>query len=1284
MNVEQSKLRHRRWLRRSLIALAVAAVLVAALGVAAKFWILPAVIRSQAIAALGDYWTGPVSLGKVEFNYFGPITLRDAELRDADGHVWVRLARLDARLRDWPGVHPVLEGLEASGLTLRPKFNEQGEMDPPLRIPETEGPSPIEPYVDLRSVRVTPIDVDVFYPPDQSTAVPELGLSLERSGDDWRVRLGPLEAEVDALSLKGTFDPNGPVDLRLSVQHSLTSGESGLMLRLPETTASGRIDADVTLRGSAKQLESLRFGGSVALARGKLTRNDRRLVWDASLTLRLEGTSAALASLTAHTPGGRVDAEGTASIPLGRAFEYAAALRAGAVPLTLLRELDDALPIAGGTGSVDVEVFGSGFEEARLHGRASVDAKLTHDRIHRLAGRTAFDVTLRNLSRPARLAAKGRAVLGGWRLWDGEGLLARLDGARILADRRRIVLRDARGSVLGAPVRLAGRADLPEPDRPLRYVAALRADALPHRAAMGARVPLPAWFGQAVGRVDAVVRGGAEGLSAEGVLAAETGMQLGPLRAAAGRAAFALELPSFADPRPVAVARVRDGTLEDASDAPGPLAERVSAVLRYADGRLAVRDLRAATRAGELAGDGSVALAPDPGYAVRLRTDRLAIEPVLAMLGHSGLLRRGRLAVELSAVGRGGRLLRLRARGQGAAAFIEFPVRTTGGAFDADVTLRELAADAGPRAAGEVSLSDAHVDIAGAPTLHDLDARVTLEPRAVRVAELTARSPYGPLTGRGRLAWGPDRPLAASGQVDAPAFDAGAAARDYLAHARVPTGAMDLRAAFELRGDVLELTVASHALTRRARPGDRAVHAVGDLDADLTFRELTTDAPVVASGSARLDGWDVHSDGRRILRNLTATAEFDRTRVDVTELSARTGRGRLSAFGHVDWGVRATTQPSPNPAATTRPASPVRYDARVHTTDLDLPPLLALGGIETPFASSSIDLDADLSGTGADAARLDANGSARLSWTDGALRALAGGFRVNADLSGPLAEPRQLAARGDARFEDWTVTTSTGERVREIDVSILMLGRSADVSSLRGKVLGGRLTGRARIDAPRRGRPEYRGQIDLRKLDLGKLRRAAGDDPPKDAGTLSLRYAFRADGFTLDDLRGSGVLAMGDSRSEDQAPVVAVLGFLGLAPRGARAFDVHAAFGSDGPVITIKEARLASQDVAIVVQPGGTVNLRTRQFRADVVAGLLNDIDDLFGAVPVLRLITSLTSRLNRLEVSGQFDDRESIRVRKRPLKDLAEGSADFFERTVRTGGDLGESLVDALRNVAP
>ena len=105
--------------------------------------------------------------------------------------------------------------------------------------------------------------------------------------------------------------------------------------------------------------------------------------------------------------------------------------------------------------------------------------------------------------------------------------------------------------------------------------------------------------------------------------------------------------------------------------------------------------------------------------------------------------------------------------------------------------------------------------------------------------------------------------------------------------------------------------------------------------------------------------------------------------------------------------------------------------------------------------------------------------------------------------------------------------------------------------------------------------------------------------------------------------------------------------------------------------------------LAISPIAGGTINLATGELDLHVVAALLRDIDALAN-VPLLELLMPLSRRLSQLHVTGTWDSRETITVRKEPLRDIGAATLKFFKGVTETGGDLADIVTQPIGELTP
>ena len=199
-------------------------------------------------------------------------------------------------------------------------------------------------------------------------------------------------------------------------------------------------------------------------------------------------------------------------------------------------------------------------------------------------------------------------------------------------------------------------------------------------------------------------------------------------------------------------------------------------------------------------------------------------------------------------------------------------------------------------------------------------------------------------------------------------------------------------------------------------------------------------------------------------------------------------------------------------------------------------------------------------------------------------------------------------------------------------------------------------------------------------IQLYSVREDMGKDV---AGTADLAYRFDAQQLALQTVRGRGSLQVRDSQMTGVPLLASMLGALGAQPTAATDADLDLAFENSGEIVTLTGGRLATPVVAVSPIPGGTVDLATRELDLHVVAALLNDIDELVN-VPLLELFVPFARRLSQLHVTGTWDSRETVRVRKEPLRDLGAATVKFFKGVVRTGGDLAEIVVQPMQELSP
>ncbi|NLW85537.1 MAG: hypothetical protein GXY38_01550 [Planctomycetes bacterium] len=284
---------------------------------------------------------------------------------------------------------------------------------------------------------------------------------------------------------------------------------------------------------------------------------------------------------------------------------------------------------------------------------------------------------------------------------------------------------------------------------------------------------------------------------------------------------------------------------------------------------------------------------------------------------------------------------------------------------------------------------------------------------------------------------------------------------------------------------------------------------------------------------------------------------------------------------------------------------------------------------------------------------------------------------------GRLKGTEAVEVHGTASIQNGYAASTDGQRLADnLRLRVISFGRSMDVSSIRGEVLGGKTLGMLRVDFPTYKAPSFRGGFTIENLDLPTMSLALGNKETAIRGKADMNYRF-AGLFDMASLRGNGMLQIRDSRMLGVPVLDEMLSVLRVRPEATEKTDFDMVFSNKAGKITILNGRMATPVIALSIRPGGTANIQTHEIDAYVVAAVLDDIESLMNA-PFLNLLVPFARGATQLHVTGSWDSRETIRVTKEPLRDMGEATLQFFRDVVQTGGEMGESFTRPVRQMSP
>jgi hypothetical protein len=125
--------------------------------------------------------------------------------------------------------------------------------------------------------------------------------------------------------------------------------------------------------------------------------------------------------------------------------------------------------------------------------------------------------------------------------------------------------------------------------------------------------------------------------------------------------------------------------------------------------------------------------------------------------------------------------------------------------------------------------------------------------------------------------------------------------------------------------------------------------------------------------------------------------------------------------------------------------------------------------------------------------------------------------------------------------------------------------------------------------------------------------------------------------------------------------------------------DAGCVFTTNGPVMTMEAAHVANFLAAVRAEPGGTINLQTKQIDMYVMALPIKQIDDIIGPIPVVNIFVNLKNKLTRLHIRGLWSDKPAGLITKEPINDIKEATIGFFLDIIKTGDQITQVIRNRL-----
>ncbi|MHC4187431.1 MAG: hypothetical protein ACYSRQ_04480, partial [Planctomycetota bacterium] len=184
-------------------------------------------------------------------------------------------------------------------------------------------------------------------------------------------------------------------------------------------------------------------------------------------------------------------------------------------------------------------------------------------------------------------------------------------------------------------------------------------------------------------------------------------------------------------------------------------------------------------------------------------------------------------------------------------------------------------------------------------------------------------------------------------------------------------------------------------------------------------------------------------------------------------------------------------------------------------------------------------------------------------------------------------------------------------------------------------------------------------------------------------GTADAEFVFSSKRAEPNSLNGHGYIELNDSDLYSTPLTSHIFTSIGLKDQQlTRMADGVCVFSINGSVITINEAKATSDYGAIVVEPGGTIDLEKNWVDVYVIAVPVRAFRELLNKIPFMSIITNPTDKLTRFRVEGSLSEPPSKLVKKQPFRDIAAGTVSFFKEVINAGGELTDKTVNSSRSL--
>ncbi|MEJ2703439.1 MAG: hypothetical protein P8Z79_13450 [Sedimentisphaerales bacterium] len=287
-------------------------------------------------------------------------------------------------------------------------------------------------------------------------------------------------------------------------------------------------------------------------------------------------------------------------------------------------------------------------------------------------------------------------------------------------------------------------------------------------------------------------------------------------------------------------------------------------------------------------------------------------------------------------------------------------------------------------------------------------------------------------------------------------------------------------------------------------------------------------------------------------------------------------------------------------------------------------------------------------------------------------------------ITGRLDKPLTLRATGSAELSDGVLFCRDGTLANHLMSAVRLDGQRLDVNEFTATMCKGPVKGTFHAEVQDDRIVEYRGQVRAESVSYPELTSVLLTDANETSrGTLRGGYDFSGRFDDANSVHGKGAVFLDDVDVSILPVIPTVFEFLGLSQfTPLKTSDVEAKFENAGPLVTVESGHVANKFAAVEFEPGGTIDLSTKQVDGYVVAAPLRQLTGPLERLPVIDIFANLKDRLTRLRLKGKWTDPPSKLIKKEPIEDIKDSTLGFIQDVAKTGGQFGQGLINGISSL--